>query len=76
MNINQEIEKEEMKVQTLVKDWHSQKLVSFIDDLIKQDRAEQLILSGVSHCYTKEEVIKAYDDGFNDGNQRDLEPTR
>ena len=48
MNINQEIEKEEMKVQNLVKDWHSQKLVSFIDDLIKQDRAEQLILSGVS----------------------------
>ena len=47
MNINQEIEKEEMKVQTLVKEWHSQKLVSFIDDLIKQDRAEQLILSGV-----------------------------
>jgi hypothetical protein len=49
MNINQEIEKEEMKVQNLVKDWHSQKLVSFIDDLIKKDRAEQLILSGVSN---------------------------
>jgi len=48
MNINQEIEKEEMKVQNLVKDWHSQKLVSFIDDLIKKDRAEQLILSSVS----------------------------
>ena len=47
MNINQEIEKEEMKVQNLVKDWHSQKLVSFIDDLIKKDRAQQLILSGV-----------------------------
>jgi rRNA maturation endonuclease Nob1 len=47
MNINQEIEKEEMKVQNLVKDWHSQKLVSFIDDLIKKDRDQQLILSGV-----------------------------
>tara|TARA_R110000850_G_scaffold128179_1_gene247445 strand:- start:7 stop:249 length:243 start_codon:yes stop_codon:yes gene_type:complete len=25
---------------------------------------------------SKEDVIKAYDDGFNDGNQRDLNPTR
>ena len=47
MNINQEIEKEEMKVQNLVKDWHPQKLASFIDDLIKKDRAEQLILHDV-----------------------------
>jgi len=29
----------------------------------------------VSESYTKEDVIKAYDDGFNDGNQRDLNPT-
>ena len=57
MNINQEIEKEEMKVQNLVKDWHSQKLVSFIDDLIKKDRAEQLILSSVSH---RRELLKGY----------------
>lgn len=47
MNINQEIEKAEMKVQKLIKDWQSQKLVSFIDDLIKNDRIEQLKLCGV-----------------------------
>ena len=57
MNINQEIEKEEMKVQNLVKDWHSQKLVSFIDDLIKKDRAEQLILSGVSSSLPNESEL-------------------
>tara|TARA_R110000822_G_scaffold127454_1_gene262927 strand:- start:174 stop:422 length:249 start_codon:yes stop_codon:yes gene_type:complete len=59
MNINQEIEKEEMKVQNLVKDWHSQKLVSFIDDLIKKDRAEQLILSGVSSSLPNESELTA-----------------
>ena len=60
MNINQEIEKEEMKVQSLVKDWHSQKLVSFIDDLIKQDRAEQLNLSGVVKPLPSKDAVTTY----------------
>jgi hypothetical protein len=33
-----------------------------------------LALFSVSNSYTKEDIVKAYDDGFNDGNQRDLNP--
>jgi hypothetical protein len=40
------------------------------DDLVK----ELLVLFSVSNSYTKQDIIKAYDDGFNDGNQRDLNP--
>ena len=44
---------------------------AFIDKV----KTKQLILNIDSNNYTKEDVIKAYDDGFNDGNQRDLDPT-
>ena len=48
MDILIEIQKEEMEVQNLVKDWHVQKLASFIEDLIEKDRIEQLRLHDVS----------------------------
>jgi hypothetical protein len=38
-------------------------------------QVKKLNIDDVSKSYTKEDVIKAYDDGFNDGNQRDLSPT-
>ena len=37
-------------------------------------KVKKLSLHNVSNSYTKEDIIKAYDDGFNDGNQRDLNP--
>jgi len=36
MNITREIQKEEMKVRNLIKDWHQEKLEDFILDLIKR----------------------------------------
>ncbi len=54
---------------------------SHISDLAKQKIADRILqiekgvaLFSVSNSYTKEDIIKAYDDGFNDGNQRDLNP--
>ena len=44
MNITREIEKEEMKVRNLIKDWHPEKLEDFILKLIKKDRAKQLLI--------------------------------
>jgi hypothetical protein len=42
MNILREIEKEEMKMQSLIKDWHVEKLEDFILGLIIKDRENQL----------------------------------
>tara|TARA_R110000772_G_scaffold132419_3_gene240953 strand:- start:403 stop:651 length:249 start_codon:yes stop_codon:yes gene_type:complete len=47
MDITREIEKEEMKVRNLIKDWHPEKLEDFILDLMKKDRAEQLLIHSV-----------------------------
>lgn len=56
MDILIEIQKEEMEVQNLVRDWHVQKLANFIEELIKKDRAEQLLIhSVVKSLPTKEE---------------------
>lgn len=48
MDIILEIQKEEMEVGNLVKDWHVQKLSSFIEDLLIKDREEQFRIYAVS----------------------------
>ena len=47
--------------------------VRFASNMIKYAdylETKQLTMPVVSNSYTKTDVIKAYDDGFNDGNQR------
>lgn len=57
MDILIEIQKEEKEVQNLVKDWHVQKLESFIEDLIEKDRVEQLRLHNVVN---RKELLLAF----------------
>jgi hypothetical protein len=46
-SVYQEISKEEIKTSSRTKNWNEAKWIEFIEELIKKDRAQQLILSGV-----------------------------
>ena len=47
MDIFKEIQKEESNKGSLVHNWHCQELEHFITELIKKDRAEQLLIHSV-----------------------------